>query len=52
MERNSYVVCTDTGEYRMPSLGMEDREEMALLDTERSRRFAALRKRSNELKVQ
>ena len=26
-----YVMCTDTGEYRMPSLVMEDREEQHLL---------------------
>ena len=29
-----YVMCTDTGEYRMPSLVMEDREEQHLLTME------------------
>ena len=65
MSRNSYVMCTDTGEYWMPSLaasnggqgrtallgnggrvGPPQRTHFAESSTERSRRFVALRKRS------
>ena len=34
MQRNSYVTCTDTGKYWMPSLAMEDREEWHSLTME------------------
>ena len=33
-QRTSYVTCTDTGESRMPSLAMEDREEQRFLPME------------------